>query len=58
MNILKDEDDYYNGGFLKIKTKKILIKREFNENDIMTLDELLKMTKETNIIQPVYEKKK
>lgn len=54
---IKDIDGYYNGGFPKIKPKKITIKKEFNENDIMTLDELLQNTKNANITQPIYEKK-
>ena len=45
-----DSDGYYKGGFLKIKLKTIQVKKEFNKNDIIALDEILKLSKD-NIIQ-------
>jgi len=50
-NKLKDNNEFYLGGVLKIKPKKILMKREFNKNNIMSLEDILKISND-NIIQP------
>jgi hypothetical protein len=48
---IKNDQDFYYGGILKIKPKKLIIKREFNKNNIISLEDILKISKE-NIIQP------
>ena len=53
--IIKNNNDYYLGGILKIKNKVKTIKREFNVDNIITLEEISKLSKD-NIIQPYNNK--
>ena len=50
MDIYKDKNNFYKSP-LSIKPIKKNVKREFNNNEIITLDQILNMS--NNIIQPV-----
>ena len=55
---IKNNNDYYLGGILKIKLKTKTVKREFNINNIITLDKISNIVLSDisklsdNIIQP------
>ena len=48
---IKNNNGFYLGGILKIKKKNKTVKREFNADNIITLEEISKFSLD-NIIQP------